>query len=368
MLMKERISRQQMMWLYANGLLGASLLILPQVLAASAKQDGWITSLICAIGGLLLVLLYITLALRFPGQTIVEYITRVLGRPIGLLALAFYLGYIAWLVMVMQREIVDFFSINYPETPIEFTAFCFALITMYIILGGLEAIARVNDLLFPIIVTGVLVLTLLAIPEYMYSYLKPLLPESIMPILGAIPTHISFPYGNAVVFLMIFPFIRNNKDLPYAAVSGSMMGSAVITMIVLFSTLTLGAATVARVVYPPHFAARTITILSFLAGLDGLVDVIWITSNVLRIAVFQYALVLAVSQLLGLSSYRYLVIPLVALMSVGSLNVYRSMGEQIEFNLTWTPLLSIVPYLLVPLLVLVVAMVRKVPRERKPPE
>lgn len=356
----ERVSRQQMMWMYANSLLGASLLFLPQLLVAEAKQDAWITALIGAAGGVCIALLYAALALRFPGSSPVQYFQAVLGRPLGLLAILTLFGYLFWVVLAMQREVMDFFVINYPETPSLFVGICFMLIEIYLLLNGLEVIARTHDLLFPFIVLGILALLAIALPYFSLQELSPVLSGGIGPVLTPLPSYLSFPYGNTVVFLMVFPMLRKAKDLPIVAAGGSMLGSMIIVLVTFFALFTMGAYSAARVVYPPHFGARILTAAGFLAGLDGLVDSIWIVSNVLRIVIFRYVLILIVAQLLGVSSYRYLVIPFSALTLVCSLNIYANIGEHIAFVKYPESWLAPIAYIVTPLLVLVVAIARRI--------
>jgi spore germination protein KB len=234
MLEHGRISKQQLTWLYANGLLGASLLYLPQVLTNEAKQDVWITVVLGAFVGIALLWLWTALARRFPSRNFVEYTQDVLGRPLGLIVLFIYLGYLMWIILAMLREIVDFFAINYPQTPEEFTTLCFVVLIAYMSLSGLEVIARVNDLVFPIIVLGIVILIVLTTPMLSLQSVQPIMAHGLKPVLTPLQVHASFPYGNAVGFLMLFPYLRQVKDLRRATFIGSLIGSAIIFAITVF--------------------------------------------------------------------------------------------------------------------------------------
>ncbi|HHT25621.1 MAG TPA: endospore germination permease [Firmicutes bacterium] len=364
MLEKGSISKQQMMFLVTSSLLGTSILFLPQVLALHAKQDCWLTAILGGLAGLLLFLLWVALATRFPRRNLVEYARKTLGPWLGTLVVIPYAGYLLWLLMTMLRQVSSFFALVYPETPLVVIAFLIILVAMYIVHHGLEVLARVNDLLSPILFLGILVMILLALPKFTIQAFQPVLADGLGPVLSPLKLHVDFPYGNAAAFLMIFPYINRPQELRSAVVKGSLFGSALIVILLAFSLFTLGPESMIRTVYPTYAAARTIVIAGILARIDGLVIILWILSNVIRIAIFFYAAVLCLSELFGLSSYQYLIIPLGHLITIGSIIVYTSAVDGDAFNAKWFPWATIPVILVVPLLLLIISSIRSKRQQR----
>jgi spore germination protein KB len=364
MLEKGSISKQQMMVLVSSGLLGTSILFLPQVLALYAKQDSWMTAILGGLAGLALFLLWVALASRFPRRNIVEYARAVLGNWLGTLVVIPYASYLLWLLMTMLRQVSSFFSLVYPETPLIVIAFCIVVVVMYIVHHGLETLARVNDLLSPILFTGIIVLILLAIPKFTIQAFQPMFANGLGPVFSPLKLHVDFPYGNAVAFLMIFPYINRMQELRSAVVKGSLFGTALIAMLLAFSLFTLGPESMIRTVYPTYAAARTIVIASVLARIDGLVIILWILSNIIRIAIFFYATTLCLSELFGLTSYQYLIIPLGHLTTIGSMIVYTTAVGGDEFNAKWFPWATIPVILLLPLALLIISSIKNKYKQR----
>ncbi len=63
--------------------IGTSILFVPTVLSAEAKQDAWIAAILGTGVGVAIVCLYAKLAMLFPNMTFVQYSETILGKWLG---------------------------------------------------------------------------------------------------------------------------------------------------------------------------------------------------------------------------------------------------------------------------------------------
>lgn len=72
MLNHGKISPRQVMWLMVSFLLGRAILIIPAAMAASTRQDAWLSIILATLAGLGIIAVYTALAIRFPGQNFIQ--------------------------------------------------------------------------------------------------------------------------------------------------------------------------------------------------------------------------------------------------------------------------------------------------------
>lgn len=67
-----KISTRQLLILTILFTIGTAILVIPSVMAATAKQDAWIAALVGVGSGLLLIWLYNTITILYPQMTLIE--------------------------------------------------------------------------------------------------------------------------------------------------------------------------------------------------------------------------------------------------------------------------------------------------------
>lgn len=92
-----KISTYQLLILTILFTIGTAILVIPSVMAATAKQDAWIAALVGVGAGLLLIWLYNTITILYPQMTLVEIMETLLGKWLGksvalLFMVTFFLG------------------------------------------------------------------------------------------------------------------------------------------------------------------------------------------------------------------------------------------------------------------------------------
>lgn len=355
-----KIASSEFVHLLIGFTIGSSALLPPGGLA---KHDNWIAILIGLGEGLLFALVYSTLAARFRNKTLVEISDMVYGPWLSKLVSVAFLWFLFHLGSLVLGNFSNFFAMAVmPETPGVVFALLTALICASAARNGVEVIARCSQVLvFPVILIF-LVDVLLLLREFDARNLQPVLEAPLGKLLWAAHGAATFPFAETVAFLMVIPFMNDSREAPRSAAKGLVIAGLTLAMIALRNSGVLGI-TADKAVYPSFTATRLINIAHFLTRVEIIVSIVLMSMGFLKISVLFYGVVLGAAQVLNLRSYRPLVWPVCILMTILSLINFRNVTENIEFvEISW-PLYALPFEFGIPLLTLLVACIRKLPRE-----
>jgi spore germination protein KB len=138
-----------------------------------------------------------------------------------------------------------------------------------------------------------------------------------------------------------------------------MMTLIVVNLTVLF---VLGSTTSTKL-YPLMSVSRYISLADFFEHVESAAMAVWIVGAFVKISVFYYASALGTAQWLNLSDYRPVVWPIGILIVIFSLWSLPSAMDVSRNDTNVFPLQGILMQTIIPLLLLVIAVVRK--RNRK---
>lgn len=353
-----KISPAQLRALMIITILGTTLLFMPSLVVAAAKQDGWLSMIVGVTGGYLEAAVVLALAKRFPNQSMVEYSEAILGKFLGkIMGLAIIL-YLIGFDLIIVREFGELLVLAImPATPITVFIVVILLLAVYASTGGLEVIARENTVFFGPIMAITLSLFILAARDYDFGNLLPVMENGPMPVLkGALPT-IAF-FGEIGLVGFLYPKIKNPEQIPKAtyqalAVAGGVMLLDTIAVLAIFNP-----ENAARLVLPTLDIAKNIRIAQFIEHMEALVAFIWISAVFIKITIFLYVAALATNQWLGLDRQRLLNWPLAGILAPLAIFLFPSslalakFIEKAGFPILYAGELGI------PLLLLIVAAIR----------
>lgn len=363
MLEKGKISALQMGVLLYPVVVATADLLIPAITAKFAKQDMWISPVLASVTGFLVVYTVYQLNKSYPKETIIQYSGRILGKipgkVLGLLFLLFLL-HVNGLIIRQYGEFVvgSFLS----KTPLSFVIGSMVLVCALAVRGGLEVLARIAQLIVPVVVLFWLLIFILLIPDMDLKNMFPIMEKGIIPpILGSITPMGWFTHFVLVSFFL--PFLTDReKGMKWGMIS------VICVMITLFiiniGTLFVFGGIVPMLTYPVMSAARYISIADFLEHLESVVMALWVASAFLKISAYFYALVLGTSQWLNISNYRVLVFPLGLLLVLFS---FWSVPNLQELNHLFrnVPFYNATFELAIPLLLLLIHTIRNKSRGKK---
>lgn len=176
MLIQEKLTIRQLSIIAFLGIIGDMMLIYPTLIAYSGHQDAWICSLLSQVLGLGILWLIYKMHQMYPGLSLIEICSEVLGKWIGAILAAGYLFYFLIGAAVCIREVGDFMTTQvYLRTPIRAIILLFVVALGWAALKGLGTFGRSAEILAPFIVLSLIILICCLLPKADSSNLKPFL-------------------------------------------------------------------------------------------------------------------------------------------------------------------------------------------------
>jgi len=337
-------------------LLGSTIIIIP---GSSAHQNAWIAYLLGWIGGFILFAVYLTLYKRHKGKTLVEINQILLGKKLGNVISILYIWYFIHLGTLVIRNFTEYtLTVNLPETPLWFITIMYMFIIAYSVKSGLEVTSRVAELIIPLIFIFQIGITLLLIPHMEALNLLPIMEYGIGPILESSLSVLTFPFGETVVFLMLFPYLNKHNELKKSFLNSFILGGALLLLAVLRDISVLGEAGIARKIFPPHIAAKRIEF----TNLDSIIGVIFFISGGTKISICYLASAIGLAQLTKSKDHRIFVYPLAIIFISLSLWIYNNTPQMLQWAINVWPYYSIPFQIIIPTVLLFISMIRERPK------
>lgn len=194
MLEDGRISNRQAVFLIVNTILATSIIFLPGMIFKEARQDAWMSVVLVTVFGVVAGLIIASLGARFPGRTIIQYSGDIVGKPLGKVIGLIYSLFFIYINAFIVREFADMFNINFmPETPVSLFSMGIVFAAAYAVRSGLEVLARVSEIVLPLVLVMLLLIVGLVCPEIDAKLFFPILEKGFMPVLkGAYPPALFF--------------------------------------------------------------------------------------------------------------------------------------------------------------------------------
>lgn len=355
------ISNYQLLILTSMFVVGASPLIIPTLVASVAGKDSWLSVIIAAIVGLLVVWVNIYLAQLHPGKTFVEFTQQLLGKWMG--------GFVSISLILIQflagTDVIwyvgDFFTTVYMTGISKYHInILFIAVLAIALLYGLEAVARSTEIFFVIVLPFFIITLLLLIPEYKFDNLFPIMENGAAPVVAGM-----FPIMNNAVFPIIclsMIFTTNIKDIK--AAKKSIFKGYLLSMFELFfglimCVLVVGGTLTGKLRYSPFTTTKEIDVGVIFSRLEALVVIIWLVISFYATFVYIYAGTLGLSQVLKLNDYKRIVIPVLLIVAVYSGIVYKDVPYQVNWDMVVRTPAAFAFGFVLPAVLLVVSLIKR---------
>ncbi|WKV09560.1 endospore germination permease [Thermoanaerobacterium sp. CMT5567-10] len=328
----------------------------------SAKQDSWMAVLLAMVSALPLLYLYIFLYKKYKAN-LTEILKLSFGNIVGRALSAIYMFYFFYMAARVTRDYLELSTGSiFPLSPIKVIAIFLMIVVTYFILFDISVTLKVASILLPFFIFLIFIVFIFAftIPCYSLNKIFPIFTGGIVPIIkAAYPQVLTFPFGEIIVFMMIFPEVPNKKDLfKYSFVVFILTG-----LFLAFNNINIisaiGVYEASRINFPFYSMTRLIS-LGFFRNLDSLYIALMIIGNLIKIIIFAYAGLKASQSVFDIKEYKFLLIPTAAIIYALSIITAESYFIQIPVELPLVSLYIHVPLqIIVPLLLLIAYFVKK---------
>lgn len=354
----DKITSGQASLFLTNTVLGAGILTLPRSVTQSAKTpDSWMSVLLGGLIVMFVIFVMVKLSQQFPGKTVYQYSKGIVGTlPGGFLSslLIIYFIIIAGFEIRVLAEITMFFLLE--GTPVWAIVIPFIWVGAYLVFGGINSIARVYQIIFPISLFILILCYILSIRIFDINHLRPVLSEGLMPVIKGLKSTV-LVYTGCEVVMTITAFMQH----PQHAVKSMLAGIGIpmvlylLTVIVVVGGLSIDSVTTST--WPTIDLVRSFEISGFFfERFEFPLLVIWMMQMFCNFCSFFFNASLGISQVfkLKIAPVIFGLMPLIFLSTMvpKRMNDVFAVGDAIGR-------MGIILFILLPVLLSVVLIIRK---------
>ena len=329
---KDQITNSQAAIILVNYILAAGILTLPRTSAEQVKTpDVWISVFLGGLITMIIGVIIVKLNQRYPEKTFYQYSQEIVGKWIGgflsILIISYFFTISAYEVRTMA-EVTGLFLLE--GTPTWAIIMPFMWIGLYLILGGMNSIARLFELIFPITIVIFLLVSFMSLGIFEIDNLRPVLGLGIMPMVKGIKSTVLAFLGFEIMLLLVAFMKQPGKAVKVVLVGISIpMIFYVITVVMVIGALSVDG--VVTRTWPTLELMRSFEIPGLVfERFESLLLVIWIMQIFTTFTITYYAAALGLSQLFKRSIHPFIygLIPLIYIIAM----IPKTTNDLFEFG------------------------------------
>lgn len=318
-----------------------------------AKQDVWLAIVLAMLFALLIVLMYERFLYLFPGKDLFDILQIIFGKGLGKIISILYVWFSFHLGSLVLRNFGDFISVvSLNATPEAVILLCIIAICIVAVKYGIEVIGRWGELAVIFLVIPLIIIIILLINSMDINNLKPILYNGIKPVLKGTFAVFAFPFGELVIFSMVFTTFKE-KGIPKVYRKGLILSGILLIIINLVMILILGVNIAEIHYFPSHETVRRINIGDFIQRMEILVSLIFLIGGILKVSMCLLAASKGVAKLFNFKDYRCIVTPIAIMMLNLTILSYESVMEMSEWTAKVWPYYSFIFQGILPIIIFV---------------
>lgn len=322
---KDRITTEQVTVIVINAIFGVGILTLPRTAVEKVKTpDIWISVILGGLIAMIAGVIIVKLSQQFPGKTFYEYSQEIVGKWVGgllsLLIVCYFFTACGFQVRALA-EVSNFFLLE--GTPTWAIILPFMWVGLYLIIGGINPIARMFEIILPITIIFFIIVAFMSFKIFEIDNLRPVLGLGVIPVLkGVQTTGLSYTGFETILFLL--PFMKEPKK----AIKAVLIGIA-LPLIFYFITvvMVIGALSIDGVVmrtWPTMDLIRSFELQGIIfERYESLLLVIWFMQMFSAFTIFYYGAALGLAQLFkkSIRPFMYGLLPVIYIIAMIPKNI-----------------------------------------------
>jgi spore germination protein KB len=233
----------------------------------------------------------------------------------------------------------------------------------YVLYLGIEVFARTAEVFIVILLFLGLAGNILVLVSgnFDIDHLQPFLENGWKPIITPAYHNLHFPFAQMLVFMMLLPYINRPELTRKVWLSALISSGLILSWTTSVNIAVLGVEEVERSTFPLLSTIGKVNLFEFIQRLDAIVVFTLLITVFFKASIFFYGAVLGLVDLFKLKSYQQILLPIACILIFWSMimasnySEHSEESEKVLFYLLDIPLLVIVP-----LLMLIVMIIRRV--------
>lgn len=355
----DKISSNQMMFILLTTIIGVGILSLPRNVAEKAGTDGWILIILGGITACILTTISVKLVNMFTNKTIVEFgrelITTPVSNVVSIILFTYFVIFSAFEVRIFA-EVVKMFLLD--DTPTEIIIISMLFVSAYLVRGGIEGLARMAELILPIVIIPVFLLLLSLLPDLDFTNLLPIFRTNPLDIIKSV--HITFfSFMGYELILLFSAYVKDTENLMKFNILSILIATFVYIAFFVVVLSRFGENETKRLLWPTLSLMKTIDLPgAFIENIEGIVMGLWVLSVFTSLSPFYYSAALILCKLFRLREHKYFVLPIMPIIYILSL-VPDNIASAYDLMEKFTNYLGTFVVIIIPIVYLIVALIRK---------
>jgi spore germination protein len=276
-----------------------------RVAAQHMGNNGYWGFLLAFIISLPVILGISWLGKRFPNQSVIQYLPRLVGTILGKLLGFIYLGAIMALMVWTSRTITEEVSLYFlGRTPVWASVALFLLVALYVAHQGIEGVSRLAAFIFPVTFFFGFMAILFSFQNFELDNIRPIFFIDGL----AIPygsVHMFYPFIVLLTVLLINPYL-SQKQKSFKAMTGAAALAFFLILLTIVSGIgNYGALGVLRYSYPVLELTRKANLPFVLQTFGLFFGATWLSQVLVATGFFYYVLSEGTAQLLNVLNYKW---------------------------------------------------------------
>ncbi|MBT2737893.1 GerAB/ArcD/ProY family transporter [Bacillus sp. ISL-7] len=328
------------------------------------KQDVWITIMLSVGLGIGIFYFYILLHSLGKWGNLIQLLELGFGKWVSKLLGFIYCLYFLYIAGRVLKDFSFFIGeVLFNNIPFGVISFTFLLVVSYSCFLGIEATARSSLILC--IFSGIIILVLIALgflsPYFEISRLTPVFRTSWKQIISSVfPTGLTFPYGELIVFTMLFPYVNDIKTLrKYGWISLCTTG----VILLIAGEMILGllsSETVNLYVFPLVKALELTSVLEFLPHIEVFAVIINLIGGFIKISIYMYGGLMILTQLFPNAKPNRQIMVTTILTFIFAFTLSKNIIQHLFIGLKVVPLYFHIPFqIIIPFILVIILIIKK---------
>lgn len=323
------------------------------------KHEAWIAVLVGCLISLPVLGIYVSLAKKFPGKSLIEINNIVLGKILGRIFSVFYIFYFFTLVLLNTSDLGNFVGgFMLTQTPIVVVLAMFIFICCWAVRKGARTITRYGALFVFLCIIVIFFNSILLIKNVKTDNFLPLFSLPLQNYFEGAHVVAMLPICEIMAFFMLLPHLQNAGESGKVFFGGFAIGAVTLLITVARDTAVLGPRCALAPV--PTFAViRLVNIGNILTRMEILYAMILIMLLFFKVSILIFATVSGVKRLLEFDSYQFLVFTFGAIIVIFTIASFNSAMEHAYWLISGAAAIYATLFLLImPAVTLIVAAAR----------
>lgn len=360
----ERISTRQVMILLILQMFNINMLLVPKLSTYYVGRNGYILPVLAIIFGVIYVYCITSLTMRFPNKTLVEITKDLLPDGIAyvlLSAFAIKLLIGAGLELRMFGELI--LQVMLPRTPLVVIMLVMLLTSAYLVKSGIEATARMAEILIYFVMVPIAIVIIIIALQTDYQNLLPFFQTDIKSVSRGALT-MSYMFTSLEFLLMMTGLMRKPSKARKMGIRAVCFIGIVQGIITLLTLSEIGLGETQRQVWPVIGLMQNIGISqSVVENQEVILLSVWPLSVFVYISSGLYFSSLIASRSVKFKRENLFVLPLVPIIFFAAIWP-KNIVEAYEYYLKFQMYVSIWFVVVVPLVLLLIAKLRRIGNEK----